>query len=76
MHSQPLVLHRTSIGKWAGKKFGINCQWLSKLFLIFIFDFSFVKAAMNAPRLCKLRKDFLTALGYVTNTQIIFTSDI
>jgi hypothetical protein len=35
----PLVLHRTRIGKGPMKKFGINCQRQSKLFLIIIFHF-------------------------------------
>ncbi len=37
------------------KKFGINGQWWNKLFLIVIYRFSLVKAAMNAPCICKLR---------------------
>jgi hypothetical protein len=34
--------------------FGFNCQLRNKLFLIVIHHFSIVKAAMNAPRICKL----------------------
>jgi hypothetical protein len=34
------------------QKYGINCQLWNKHFLIVIFHFSLVKAAMNAPRLC------------------------
>ncbi len=37
------------------KKFGINGQMRNKLFLIIIYRFSSVKAAMNAVRICKLR---------------------
>jgi hypothetical protein len=50
----PLVLHCTRIDKWAMKKIGINGQFRNKLFLIVIHRFSLVKAAMNAPRICKL----------------------
>ncbi len=50
----PLVLHRTRIHKWAMEKFGINGQMRNKLFWIFIYCFSLVKAAMNAARVCKL----------------------
>ncbi len=35
------------IGKWAVKTFGISYQWRSNLFLIVIFHFSLVQAAMN-----------------------------
>jgi hypothetical protein len=41
------------------EKIGINCQLRNKLFLIVIHHFSLVKAAMNAPRLCKVCKDCL-----------------
>jgi hypothetical protein len=41
-------------------KFGINSQWRNKLFLIVILCFSLVKAAINAPRICKLHKNRLT----------------
>jgi hypothetical protein len=37
------------------KKFGINGQMRNKLFLIIIHSFSLVKAAINAPFICKLR---------------------
>jgi hypothetical protein len=33
---------------------------------IVIFHFSLLKAAMNTPRLCKLRKDLLTGIGQGT----------
>jgi hypothetical protein len=36
------------------KQFGINGQLRNKLFLIVIHSFSLVKAAMNAPPICKL----------------------
>jgi hypothetical protein len=49
----PLVLHRTRLDKCSMKKFGINGQLQNKLFLIVIHRFSLVKAAMNAPRICK-----------------------
>jgi hypothetical protein len=58
----PLVLHRTRIEKYATKKFIINGQWRNKLFLIVINRFSLVKAAMNAPRICKLCKNYLTVI--------------
>jgi hypothetical protein len=51
----PLVLHRTRIHKCAMKKLGINGQMRIKLFLIVIYRFSLVKAAMNAVRVCKSR---------------------
>jgi hypothetical protein len=35
-------------------------------FFIVIFNFSLVKAEMNAPHLCKLRKDCLTRIGHIT----------
>ncbi len=40
------------------KKFGINCQLRNNL------PFSLIKAAMNAPHFCKLRKDGLTGIGH------------
>jgi hypothetical protein len=58
----PLVLHCTRIEKYARKKFIINGQWRNKLFLIGINRFSLVKAAMNALRICKLRKNCLTII--------------
>ncbi len=61
--SAPLVLHHTRIGKCVVKKFRINCQLRSKLFLTVIFQFSRGKAAMNAPLLCKLGRNRLTAHG-------------
>jgi hypothetical protein len=50
----PLVLHCTRIHKCAMKKFGINSQMGSKLFLIVIYHFSLVKATVNAAHVCKL----------------------
>jgi hypothetical protein len=47
-------LHPTRIHKCAMKKFGINGQMRNKLFLIVIYRFSLVKAAMNAAHVCKL----------------------
>jgi hypothetical protein len=58
----PLVLLRTRIEKYAMKKFIINGQRRNKLFMIVINSFSLVKAAMNAPRVCKLRKNCLTVI--------------
>jgi hypothetical protein len=46
------------------KKFSINGQLRNKHFLIIIYPFSLVKAAMNAPRLCKLCIDYLTGTGH------------
>jgi hypothetical protein len=37
------------------EKFGINGQLHNKLFFTVIHCFSLVKAAMNAPGICKLR---------------------
>jgi hypothetical protein len=51
----PFVLHSTRIDKCAMKKFGINGQLRNKLFFIVTHRFSLVKAAMNAPRICKVR---------------------
>jgi hypothetical protein len=50
----PLVLHRTMIEKCAMKKFGFNGQLWNKLLLIVIHRFSLVKAAVNAPHICKM----------------------
>ncbi len=36
----------------------------NKLFFIVIFHFSLVKATMNAPHLCKLRKDYFADIGH------------
>ncbi len=44
------------------KKFIINGQQRNKLFMIVINRFSLVKDAMNAPRVCKLRKNCLTVI--------------
>jgi hypothetical protein len=46
------------------KKFCINCQFRNTLVLIVIHRFSLVKAAMNAPLLCKLCKDCHTGTGH------------
>jgi hypothetical protein len=51
----PLVLHRTRVHKCAMEKFSINGQMRNKLFLIIIYCFSLVKAAMTAVLVCKLR---------------------
>jgi hypothetical protein len=37
------------------EKFGINSKLRNNLFLIVIYCFSLVKAAMNALRICKMR---------------------
>jgi hypothetical protein len=58
----PLVLHSTRIDKRAMKKFIINGQWRNELFLIVIHRFSLVKAAVNAPRVFKLRQNCLTGI--------------
>jgi hypothetical protein len=58
----PLVLHRISIEKYATKQFIVDGQWRDKLFLIVINRFPLVKAAMNALRICKLRKNCLTVI--------------
>jgi hypothetical protein len=63
MDPAEIGLISTRIGKCETKKFGINCQLWIKLYLIVIFHFSLVKIAMNAPRLCKLCKDYLTGIG-------------
>ncbi len=51
----PLVLHHVRIYKGAMQKIIINGQMRSKHFLIVIYIFSLVKAAMNAALVCKLR---------------------
>jgi hypothetical protein len=43
------------LDKCALKKFGINGQLRNNLFLMVIHRFSLVKAAMNAPHICKMR---------------------
>jgi hypothetical protein len=50
------------IGKYAMKKLCIKGQWRNKLILIVISRFSLVNAAMNALRVCKLRKNCLTGI--------------
>jgi hypothetical protein len=51
----PMVLHCTRLDKCPVKKFGLNGQMRNKLFLIVIHRFSFVKAPLNALRICKMR---------------------
>jgi hypothetical protein len=51
----PLVLHHIRIDKRAMKNFCINGHLRNKLFFIVIHRFSLVKAAMNAPHICKMR---------------------
>jgi hypothetical protein len=58
----PLVLHHIRIEKYATKQFIIDGQWRNKLFLIVINRFPLVKAVMNDPRICKLRKNCLTVI--------------
>jgi hypothetical protein len=60
----PLVLHHTGIDKYATKKLGINGQWRNILFFYCLLPFLLVKAAVNAPRVCKVRKDCLTGIGF------------
>jgi hypothetical protein len=38
------------------KKFGFNCQMRNEPFLIVIYHSSLVKGAINAARVCQLRK--------------------
>ncbi len=46
------------------KNLGINCQLRNRLVFIVIFNFLLVKAMMNAPHICKLRKLYrLTSIG-------------
>jgi hypothetical protein len=54
-----MVLHRTRIDKCATKKFIIR-QWWN--FFDVIHRFPLVKAAMNAPRVCKFRKNCLSVI--------------
>jgi hypothetical protein len=77
----PLVLHSTRIEKYTTKKFIINGQWRNKLFLIVIDRFSHVKAAVNAPWVCKLSKNCLTiidqcAMGLKTPQFLHFSINI
>jgi hypothetical protein len=46
------------------KKFGINGQLRNKLFMIVIHLSSLVKAAINAPRICKLRNGVNKRLNF------------
>jgi hypothetical protein len=46
------------------EKIHYNGQWQNKLFLIVIHRFPLVKAIMNAPRVCKLRKNYLTGIDH------------
>jgi hypothetical protein len=64
----PLVLHRTRIEKkLLNNSIG---QWRNKLFVIVFNRFSLVKASMNAPRICKLRK---TVSPPLTSAQLLKT---
>jgi hypothetical protein len=47
------------------KKFGINGQMRNKLFLIVIYHFSLVNAALNAARVCKLRSGVNKTLQFL-----------
>jgi hypothetical protein len=69
----PLVLHRTRIDKCAMKKFGINGQLQNKVFGLtsIVFHFSLVKAAMNAPRICKMRNGVNKTPQFL-NSSVIF----
>jgi hypothetical protein len=59
----PLVLHYTVQGLAIRNEIVcINGQWRNKLFLIVIHSFSLVKAAMNAPRFCKMLEKCLTGI--------------
>ena len=57
--------------RWRGRTFPSACSGPSKTsstpvsarWEIVMFHFSLLKAAMNTPRLCKLRKDHLTGIG-------------
>jgi hypothetical protein len=60
----PLILHRTRIQKCAMKKFIINSQMRNKLYLIVIYRFSLVKAAMYAVGVCKLRNGVTKRLSF------------
>jgi hypothetical protein len=60
----PLVLHHTRIYKCAMKKFGFNCQMRNEPFLIVIYNFSLVKGAMNAARVCKMRNGVKKSLNF------------
>jgi hypothetical protein len=51
----PLGLLRKMIDKCAMINFCINSQLRNKLFWIVNHRFSLVKAAVNAPRICKMR---------------------
>jgi hypothetical protein len=66
-HTAPaaaFILHLARIGKGVMKIFGIVSQWRGELFLIAIFHLSIRKAAMNAPRLWKLCKGYLTRIDW------------
>jgi hypothetical protein len=46
------------------KKFGFNGQMRNEPFLIVIYHYSLVKAAVNGLHICKLRRDCLTGTGH------------
>jgi hypothetical protein len=46
------------------KKSGINCQLRSQIFLIVIFYFLLVNAAMSAPHICKFHKSCLIGIAH------------
>jgi hypothetical protein len=54
------------MNKCAMKEFGINCQLWNKLFLVVVFHFPLVKAAMNALPFSKSLKDYLIGIGHGT----------
>jgi hypothetical protein len=58
----PFILHCSRIDKYAMKKFSVHGQRGNKYFFIVIYCFLLVKAVMNVPRVCKLRKTILPAL--------------
>jgi hypothetical protein len=53
------------------KKFSINGQWQKKLILVVIYRFSLVKVAMNALRVCKLRKNCLTGIDQRASAMVL-----
>jgi hypothetical protein len=59
------------------KKFGINDQLRNQLFFIVINRFPLVKAAMNAPRICKMRNGVYKTPQFLNpSAQRIFTASI
>jgi hypothetical protein len=49
-----VIAHCALNGQYIMKKININGQMRNKIFLIVIYHFSLVKAAMNAARVCKM----------------------